>query len=212
MKKSLLALALTMVLLVLGATSAFAADANPYRTIPGAEATELNSDSGKFSDGSGPRIETNDAKNIGYIVAGNYAKFSGLDFGNPGATKIKIEAASGAAAGGTVDVFLDSPKGTKIASIAYDVTGDWQKYKEVSADVSGVTGKHDVVFVFVNGDINVKSVSFEGKAGSGAAAPATAPAANPATGDNGVMMYVAIAAVAAAGFVFLSRKKFAKQQ
>ncbi|MFD0671228.1 carbohydrate-binding protein [Cohnella sp. GCM10027633] len=206
MKKSFLVLALTMVLLVLGATSAFAADANPYRTIPGAEASELNSDSGKFSDGSGPRIEANDAKNIGYIVAGNWVKFSGLNFGDPGATKVKVEAASGAAAGGTIDVFLDSATGTKIASIPYDVTGDWQKYVEVSADISGVTGTHDVVFVFVNGDINVKSVSFEGDAGSGAAAPA----ANPATGDNGIMLYVALAAVAAAGFVFLSRKKLVK--
>lgn len=204
MKKSVLVLALSMVLLVLGASSAFAQ--NAYETIPASTASELNSDSGKFSDGSGPRIEANDAKNIGYIVAGNWAKFSGIEFGDPGATKVKIEAATANAAG-TVDVFLDKADGTKIATINYNSTGDWQKYEWASADVSGVTGTHDVVFVFTSGDINVRSVGFEGDAGAGGAA---APA-NPATGDAGIGLYVALAAAAAAGFVFLSRKKFVKQ-
>jgi hypothetical protein len=203
MKKTLLVLSMALVLLVSSASLAFAA-INPYGTISPSDNSELNSDSGKFSDGNGPRIEDNENKNLGYIVAGNYAKFSAVDFGADGAAKVKIEVATAAAAG-TVAFVADDPKGTPFATVSYDATGDWQKYQWFEAPVTGLTGSHDLYVIFTNGDVNVKSIQFEAAGGAGAA-----PAANPATGDNGVLLYVLLAAGSAAA-VFLSRKKFVKQ-
>jgi len=204
MKKSIAVLGLSLALFVSSASLAFAA-INPFEPIAPSANSELNSDSGKFSDGNGPRIEDNENKNIGYIVKGNYAKFSGVDFGADGASKVKIEIAT-PNAGGTVTFAIDDPKGAPFATVAYTATGDWQKYQWFEAPVSGLTGSHDLYVVFVDGDINVRNVQFEG-AGGGAAAPA----ANPATGDNGVATYVLLAAGAAAA-IYFSRKKFAGQQ
>jgi hypothetical protein len=207
MKKTLLVLSMVVVMLVSSASLAFAA-VNPYKTIMPSDNSELNSDSGKFSDGSGARIEDNENKNLGYLTAGNYAKFSAVDFGADGASKVKIEAATSAAAG-SVAFVVDDPKGKPFATVSYDLTGDWQKYKWFEAPVTGLTGSHDLYVIFTDGGVNVRSIQFEA-AGKAAAAPAAAPAANPATGDNGVMLYVMLA-VGSAAVVFLSRKKFVKQ-
>ncbi|BBI31686.1 carbohydrate-binding protein [Cohnella abietis] len=203
MKKSMLVLSMALVLFLCSSALAFAA-INPYGKIAPADNSELNSDSGKFSDGKGPRVEENENKNLGYIIAGNYAKFSGVDFGADGAAKVKIELAT-PNAGGSVAFLVDDPKGTPFATVKYDPTGDWQKYQWFEAPVTGLTGAHDLYVVFIEGDINVRAVQFEAAGGGGAAA------ANPATGDNGVMLYVMLAAGAAAA-MFLSRKTFAKQQ
>lgn len=203
MKKSLIVLSLVLVMMVSSASLAFAA-INPYGTINPSDNSELNSDSGKFGDGSSLRIEDNENKNIGFIVKGNYAKFSGVDFGADGASKVKIEIAT-PNAGGTVAFAVDDPKGAPFATVTYEPSGDWQKYQWFEAPVSGLTGAHDLYVIFVDGDINVRGIQFESAAGGGAA-----PAENPQTGDNGVMLYVLLAAGSAAA-LFLSRKKFIKQ-
>jgi hypothetical protein len=203
MKKTLLVLSMALVMLVSSASLAFAA-INPYGTIMPRDNSELNSDSGKFGDGNGPRVEDNENKNLGYIVKGNYAKFSAVDFGADGASKVKIEVAT-PNAGGSVAFAVDDPKGTPFATVTYDASGDWQKYKWFEAPVTGLTGSHDLYVIFVDGDINVRGIQFESAGGAGAA-----PADNPATGDNGVLLYVLLAAGSAA-VVVLSRKKFIKQ-
>jgi hypothetical protein len=203
MKKTLFVLSMVLVMLVSSASLAFAA-IDPYKSIMPSDNSELNSDSGKFSDGKGPRVEDNENKNLGYIMAGNYAKFSAVDFGKGGATKVKIEVAT-PNAGGTVVFVADDPKGKPFATVKYDRSGDWQKYKWFEAPVTGLTGSHDLYVVFTNGDINVRAIQFESAGGA-----AAAPAKNPATGDNGVLLYVLLAAGSAAA-VFLSRKKFVKQ-
>jgi hypothetical protein len=202
MKKYLMVLSLVMVMVVSSASLAFAA-ISPYDKILPSQNSELNSDTGKHDDGKGPRIEENDKKNLGYIKAGNYAKFSGLDFGAEGASKVKVEAATPNAAG-EIAFVLDDPKGTPFATIKYPVSGDWQKYEWSEADITGVTGTHDLYVVFINGDVNVGDIQFV-KAGG------AAPAENPKTGDNGVMLYVMLA-VGSAALLFANRKSFIKQQ
>ncbi|RED64963.1 carbohydrate-binding protein [Cohnella lupini] len=205
MKKSLLVLSMALVFFVCGASLAFAA-VDPYGTILPSDNSELNSDSGKFGDGSSLRIEENENKNLGYIVKGNYAKFSAVDFGADGAAKVKIEVATPNAAG-SIAFLADDPKGTPFATVNYEPSGDWQKYQWFEAPVTGLTGAHDLYVVFTDGDINVRGISFEAAGGGGEAEPA----ANPATGDNGIMLY-AILAVAAAGAIVLSRKSLARRQ
>ncbi|MGO4540122.1 carbohydrate-binding protein [Paenibacillus sp. 2TAB19] len=204
MKKRYSVTIMVLVLFVLNSAIAFAA-IDPYSPIATSANTELNSDSGKFSDGNGPRIEDNENKNIGYIVAGNYAKYGEVQFGDAGASKVKIEVATPSESG-TIEVYTGAPTGTPIATIEYKSTGDWQAYQWFEAPVSGVTGTQDLFVVFVSGDLNVRNVQFE--AADGAAAPAAE--ANPKTGDSGVMLYVALAA-GAAMLMVVSRKKFAKQ-
>jgi hypothetical protein len=202
MKKYLMVLSLVMVMMLSSASLAFAA-ISPYDKISPSENSELNSDSGKFDDGKGPRIEENDKKNLGYIKAGNYAKFSGVDFGAEGASKVKVEAATPNAAG-EIAFVLDDPNGTPFAIVKYPVSGDWQKYAWAEADVTGVTGTHDLYVVFPTGGVNVGDIQFV-KAGG------AAPAANPKTGDNGVLLYVLLA-LGAAVMLFAVRKSFIKQQ
>ncbi len=201
MKKSLLVLSMALVLFVCGASLAFAA-VDPYGTILPSDNSELNSDSGKFGDGSSLRIEDNENKNLGYIVKGNYAKFSGVDFGAAGATKVKIEVATPNAAG-SIAFLVDDPAGTPFATVNYEPSGDWQKYQWAEAPVTGLTGAHDLYVVFTDGDINVRGITFEG-GGGGGGGEAAAPAANPETGDNGIMLYTVLAVVAA-GAIVLSR-------
>ncbi|QGQ98963.1 carbohydrate-binding protein [Paenibacillus psychroresistens] len=206
MKKSLMVLALVMIMVVSSASLAFAA-ISPYDKISPSENTDLNSDTGKHDDGKGPRIEENDKKNLGYIKAGNYAKFGGIDFGAEGASKVKVEAATPNAAG-EIAFVLDDPKGAPFATVKYESSGDWQKYVWSEADVTGVTGVHDLYVVFISGDVNVGDIQFvKASGGAEAAVPA---ADNPKTGDAGVMLYVLLAAGSAA-LLFSVRKSFIKQ-
>jgi hypothetical protein len=208
MKKHLFVMALVLVMVVSSASLAFAA-VNPYDKISPSANSELNSDSEKFDD-KGPRIEDNDKKNLGFLKAGNYSKFSAIDFGAEGASKVKIEAATPNAAG-EITFVLDDPKGKPFATIKYPSSGDWQKYQWSEADVTGVTGVHDLFVIYTNGDVNIGDIQFVKAGGAAAAAPAdAAPAANPKTGDAGVMLYVLLA-VGSAALLFTVRKSFIKQ-
>jgi hypothetical protein len=201
MKKSLFVLSLVLVMVVSGASLAFAA-ISPFDKILPSQNSALNSDSGKFDDGKGPRIEDNENKNLGYIKAGNYAKFSAVDFG-AGASKVKAEVATPNAAG-EIAFILDDPKGKPVGIIKYQPSGDWQKYVWAEAEVKGVTGTHDLYVVFTNGDVNVRAFQFVKADG------AAAPAANPKTGDSGVMLYI-ILAIGSAAVLFAFRKQIVKQ-
>ncbi|MGN6618447.1 MAG: ThuA domain-containing protein [Ilyomonas sp.] len=50
--------------------------------------------------------------------------------------------------GATIEVHVDSAKGPVISTLDYQPTGDWQKYKQVSAIVQDPGGKHDLYFIF----------------------------------------------------------------
>ena len=200
MKKSFAVLTLTVALFVTSASLAFAA-IDPYGVIAPSANSELNSDSGKFSDGNGPRIKDNENKNIGYIVPGNYAKYAEVNFGTGGAAKVKVEVAT-PNAGGSVVFAIDDPKGAPFATVQYEPTGDWQKYQWFEAPVSGLTGTHDLYVIFTDGDLNVRGIQFEAAAGgSGAAAEA-----NPQTGDAGVLPYALLAAASAAVLLLTGKK------
>ncbi len=61
--------------------------------------------------------------------------------------------ASGAAAGvsGLVEVRLDSRTSTPIGSFAVGNTGGWQSWRTIPANISSVTGTHDVYLTFTSG-------------------------------------------------------------
>ncbi|CAM5734908.1 Endo-1,3-beta-glucanase OS=Streptomyces fumanus OX=67302 GN=GCM10018772_33690 PE=3 SV=1 [Streptomyces fumanus] len=61
--------------------------------------------------------------------------------------------ASGAASGvsGLVEVRLDSRTSAPVGSFAVGSTGGWQSWRTIPANISAVTGTHDVYLTFTSG-------------------------------------------------------------
>jgi hypothetical protein len=103
---------------------------------------------------------------VGWIANGDWLRFSGVDFGSTPARQFTARAASGAAGGvsGLVEVRLDSRSNAPIGSFAIANTGGWESWRSVPANISGVTGVHDVYLTFTSGQpadfVNVDWVTF----------------------------------------------------
>ncbi len=105
--------------------------------------------------------------NIGNIGDGSYIKVSGVDFGE-GADKFTASVAS-ASNGGNIEIHLDSKTGPVVGLCRVSGTGGWQSWEEVSCDVSGANGEHDLYFVFKGSDtylLNVDWWKFSGPGGA----------------------------------------------
>jgi arabinoxylan arabinofuranohydrolase len=87
--------------------------------------------------------------NVGWIENGDWIKVKGAAFGT-GASTFTARVAS-ANAGGSIEVRLDSPTGTRVGTCAVTRTGGWQTWSSVSCPVSGATGTHDVYLRFTGG-------------------------------------------------------------
>jgi hypothetical protein len=97
--------------------------------------------------------DTGGGQNLSAIGNGNYAVYRGVRFGAGTATQVKARVASGAAAGvsGLVQVRLGSPTAAPIGAFAVASTGGWQSWRTVPANVTAVTGTHDVYVTFSSG-------------------------------------------------------------
>ncbi|MCF3129367.1 glycoside hydrolase family 16 protein [Streptomyces olivochromogenes] len=106
----------------------------------GGTSTEATTDSGGGQD-------------IGSLANGDWALYKGVDFGSTAARQFYGRVASGAAGGvsGLVEVRLDSRTSSPIGSFAVANTGGWQSWKTVPANISSVTGTHDVYLTFTSG-------------------------------------------------------------
>ncbi|MFF0205633.1 glycoside hydrolase family 16 protein [Streptomyces sp. NPDC005017] len=105
-------------------------------------------------------------QNIGALANGDWALYRGVDFGSSAARQFSARVASGAGSGvsGLVEVRLDSRTNTPIGSFAVGNTGGWQSWRTVPANISGVTGTHDVYLTFTSGQpadfVNVNWFTF----------------------------------------------------
>lgn len=110
-----------------------------------------------FSQQSGLITEaTSDSgggQNVGAAAGGDWALYPNVDFGSSAATNFQARVASGAASGvsGLVEVRLDSRSNAPIGSFAVGNTGGWQSWRTVPANISGVTGVHNVYVTFTSG-------------------------------------------------------------
>jgi beta-glucanase (GH16 family) len=97
--------------------------------------------------------DTGGGQNLMQIGNGDWALYRGLDFGSTAATQFIARVASGAAGGisGLVEVRLDNRSNAPIGSFAIANTGGWQSWRTVPANISGVTGVHDVYITFTSG-------------------------------------------------------------
>ncbi|KDN16792.1 glycoside hydrolase family 16 protein [Amycolatopsis rifamycinica] len=92
-------------------------------------------------------------QNVGAVANGDWALYPNIDFGSSAATNFQARVASGAAAGvsGLVEVRLDSRSNAPIGSFALGNTGGWQSWRTVPANISAVTGVHNVYLTFTSG-------------------------------------------------------------
>ncbi len=83
---------------------------------------------------------------LGYIENGDYAVYKSVNFGE-GAQSFQARVSS-ASNGGNIEIRLDSIDGTLVGTCPVKGTGDWQTWADVTCNVSGVTGKHDLYLKF----------------------------------------------------------------
>ncbi|WP_328508668.1 glycoside hydrolase family 16 protein [Streptomyces mirabilis] len=116
-------------------------------------AIQAESYDGQAGVGTETTTDTGGGQNIGTLANGDYALYKGVDFGTAAAKQFYGRVASGAAGGvsGLVEVRLDSRTSTPIGSFAVANTGGWQTWKTVPANISSVTGTHDVYLTFTSG-------------------------------------------------------------
>jgi beta-glucanase (GH16 family) len=123
-----------------------------------------------FADQSGTQLEsTTDSgggQDMGFIANGDWAHYRGIDFGSQPGRQFLARVASGAAGGvsGLVEVRLDSRSNAPIGSFAVGNTGGWQSWRTIPANITPVTGVHDVYLTFTSGQpadfVNVNWFSF----------------------------------------------------
>lgn len=99
-----------------------------------------------WSEGIEVEVCSEGGMNVGSIHGGDYIKVKGVDFG-AGAASFAARVAS-ASDGGGIELRLGNETGDLIGSCDVSNTGDLQAWTTVSCPVSGVTGTHDLFFVF----------------------------------------------------------------
>lgn len=94
-----------------------------------------------------------DGTQVAQLVNGDYLEYSNVNFGSSGSTQFDARVASGAASGvsGLVNVVLDNPSNAPVGSFAVASTGGWSTWKTIPANISKVTGTHNVYLEFSSG-------------------------------------------------------------
>ncbi|MFD3807674.1 glycoside hydrolase family 16 protein [Streptomyces sp. NPDC058619] len=97
--------------------------------------------------------DTGGGQDLTTIGNGDWARYQGVDFGATPARQFLGRVASGAAGGasGLVEVRLDSRTAPPIGSFSVANTGGWQSWRTVPANITAVTGTHDVYLTFTSG-------------------------------------------------------------
>lgn len=124
---------------------------NPYQLI--------NATTQSYQGGLSRKILADGTVVLDMIDTGDWTRISKVDFGAKGAARLEAAVASDTTEG-SIEVYLDEAlTGTKIADIALENTGA-DNYKTLSAELSNVTGVHDVYFVFRGAGYHVATWKF----------------------------------------------------
>jgi hypothetical protein len=101
---------------------------------------------------SDPNPSGVDGNQASQLANGDYLEYSGVNFGTTGSTQFDARVASGAAGGvsGLVEVVLDNPSNAPVGSFAIANTGGWSTWETVPANISKVTGTHNVYLEFAS--------------------------------------------------------------
>ena len=121
------------------------------------EASSYNSDSNVQTENC-----AEGGLDVGYIGNGSWVEYNQVNLN--GATTFQARVASDGS-GGNIEIHLDSPYGTLIGTCPVAVTGGWQSWTTVTANLNGAGGYHNVYLVFTgNGNalFNVEWFAFQG--------------------------------------------------
>jgi len=89
---------------------------------------------------------------LGWVDAGDWVGYTGVDFGAAGATKMNISLSVPAAyAGKRIVVRTDSPTGAVLGTLTVKSTGNWGNFKTQSLAISKTTGVKNVYLTFEGG-------------------------------------------------------------
>ncbi len=143
----------------------------PQTTVPsGSRDAYATIQAESFDQQSGVQTEatadSGGGQDVGWIANGDWALYRGVNFGAAGARQLFARVASGAAGGvsGLVQVRLDSLSNPPVGDFAIANTGGWQSWRTVPANISGVTGTHNVYLTFSSGQpadfVNVNWFTF----------------------------------------------------
>ncbi|HEY6311697.1 MAG TPA: carbohydrate-binding protein [Streptosporangiaceae bacterium] len=93
-----------------------------------------------------------DGNQVAQLSNGDYLEYANINFGS-GSSQFDARVASGASPGvsGLVEVVLDNPSNSPVGSFAVANTGGWSSWKTIPANISKVTGTHNVYLVSVSG-------------------------------------------------------------
>lgn len=91
-----------------------------------------------------------DGNQVSQLSNGDYLEYDNINFGSSGSTQFDAQVASGAAGGvsGLVEVVLDNPSNAPVGSFSVGNTGGWSTWELVPANISTVTGTHNVYLEF----------------------------------------------------------------
>ncbi|MDQ1049946.1 glycoside hydrolase family 16 protein [Streptomyces sp. V4I2] len=137
-----------------------AGNRDAYGTI---QAESFDSQSGA---GTETTSDTGGGQNLASLANGDWALYRGVTFGSAAATQFVARVAGGAGSGvsGLVEVRLDSRTSAPVGSFSLANTGGWQSWRTVPANMSSVTGTHDVYLTFTSGQpadfVNVNWFTF----------------------------------------------------
>jgi hypothetical protein len=93
-----------------------------------------------------------DGNQVAQLSNGDYLEYNNINFGS-GESQFDARVASGAGTGvsGLVEVVLDNPSNTPVGSFSVANTGGWSTWTTIPANISEVTGTHNVYLEFVSG-------------------------------------------------------------
>lgn len=96
---------------------------------------------------------------------GGWAMLGGVDLGNTERIPVKVEVEAASTIGGKVEIWMDDleNEGTKIATIDIASTGSETVWEKFSANVSGLSGQHDIYLRWSGsaGAFVIKSIQFK---------------------------------------------------
>ncbi|HEX3628558.1 MAG TPA: glycoside hydrolase family 3 C-terminal domain-containing protein [Verrucomicrobiae bacterium] len=108
-------------------------------------------DAGIVANSESMRIQSSSEgrTDLTYIDNGSWAEYSKADF--TGKSEIQARVSSAAAKGCRIDLHLDRLDGPLACTLTAPGTGSWEKWINISAPLTGITGEHSIFLKFRGG-------------------------------------------------------------
>ncbi|MBR3645487.1 MAG: carbohydrate-binding protein, partial [Lachnospiraceae bacterium] len=95
---------------------------------------------------------TSKGRSLGGVQNNHYSAYYNIRFGNTGADAVSIRYSKATEGGSTTpataEIRLDSPTGTLLGSVSLAPTGNWETWSTASANISKITGTHNIYVVY----------------------------------------------------------------